>query len=108
MLKDCDWSGKRIYNVSNICFPTVDGNVLIRRMKDISDSNGSACSSAVVEPSLVLKAMGLSDDDAFTSLRFSWGRFNTNEEIEKASEILNKEMQYIKTAFINKRYTKKY
>src|SRR5690606_38379628 len=73
----------RIFNTTNICFKGQDANVLIGRMKDIAVSNGSACSSAVFEPSHVLKAMGLSDDDAFASLRFSLGKFNSNEDIEK-------------------------
>lgn len=73
---------KRIYNTTNICFKGQDANVLIGRMKNIAVSNGSACSSAVVEPSHVLKAMGFSDDDAFASLRFSLGKFNTLEDIE--------------------------
>jgi cysteine desulfurase len=72
----------RIYNTTNICFRGQDANVLIGRMKNIAVSNGSACSSAVVEPSHVLKAIGLSDDDAFASLRFSLGKFNTIEDIE--------------------------
>ena len=72
----------RIYNTTNICFHGQDANVLIGRMKSIAVSNGSACSSAVFEPSHVLKAMGLNDDDAFASLRFSLGKFNTIEEIE--------------------------
>ena len=58
-------SVNRIYNTTNICFKGQDANVMIGRMKDIAVSNGSACSSAVVEPSHVLKAMGLSGDDAF-------------------------------------------
>lgn len=72
----------RIYNTTNICFKGQDANVLIGRMKVIAVSNGSACSSAVVEPSHVLKAMGLNDDDAFASLRFSLGKYNTNKDIE--------------------------
>lgn len=72
----------RIYNTSNICFKGQDANVLIGRMKNIAVSNGSACSSSVVEPSHVLKAMGLSDDDALASLRFSLGKFNTLQDIE--------------------------
>jgi cysteine desulfurase len=75
-------SENRIYNTTNICFKGQDANVLIGRMKNIAVSNGSACSSAVVEPSHVLKAMGLSDDDAFASLRFSLGKYNTIEDIE--------------------------
>lgn len=72
----------RIHNTTNICFHGQDANVLIGKMKNISVSNGSACSSAVFEPSHVLKAMGLNDDDAFASLRFSLGKFNTIEDIE--------------------------
>lgn len=74
-------SQNRIFNTSNICFVGQDANVLIGRMKNIAISNGSACSSAIVEPSHVLKAMGLSDDDSFASLRFSIGKFNTEEDI---------------------------
>jgi cysteine desulfurase len=75
-------SENRIYNTTNIYFKGQDANVLIGRMKNIAVSNGSACSSEVVEPSHVLKAMGLSDDEAFASLRFSLGKFNTIENIE--------------------------
>lgn len=73
---------KRIYNVSNICFVGLDANVMIGRMKNIAVSNGSACTAAIVEPSHVLRAMGLSNDDAFASIRFSLGKYNTTEEIE--------------------------
>jgi len=75
-------SENRIYNTANICFKGQDANVMIGRMKNIAVSNGSACSSAVIEPSHVLKAMGFSDDDAFASLRFSLGKYNTLEDIE--------------------------
>jgi cysteine desulfurase len=75
-------SENRISNTTNICFKGQDANVMIGRMKNIAVSNGSACSSAVVEPSHVLKAMGLSDDEALASLRFSLGKFNSIEDIE--------------------------
>lgn len=72
----------RIFNVSNICFSGFDANVMISRMKNVSVSNGSACSSATIEPSHVLTAMGLNDDDAFSSIRFSLGKFNVKSEVE--------------------------
>jgi cysteine desulfurase len=75
-------SENRIFNTTNICFKGQDANVLIGRMKNFAISNGSACSSAVVEPSHVLKAMGLTDDDAFASLRFSLSKYNSIKEID--------------------------
>lgn len=75
-------SEKRIYNTSNICFKGQDANILIGRMKDVAVSNGSACSSAVVEPSHVLTSMGLSEEDAFASLRFSLGKYSTFDDVE--------------------------
>lgn len=72
----------RIYNTTNICFKGHDANVLIGRMKEIAVSNGSACSSAVVEPSHVLEAMGIADEDAFASLRFSLGKYNNIEDVK--------------------------
>ena len=64
---------RRLFNVSNICFRGFDANVMIGRMGNVAVSNGSACSSATFEPSHVLTEMGLSDDDAFASIRFSVG-----------------------------------
>ncbi|MCY4561538.1 MAG: cysteine desulfurase family protein [Flavobacteriaceae bacterium] len=72
----------RIYNVSNICFKGFDANVMIGRMKNVAVSNGSACTSAVIEPSHVLTSMGLSRDDAFSSLRFSLGKYTTDKDIK--------------------------
>lgn len=79
----------RIFNTTNICFRGSDANVMIGRMKNVAVSNGSACSSAVVEPSHVLTAMGLTDDDAFASIRFSLGKFNTREEIISVTKSIN-------------------
>ena len=85
----------RIYNTINICFPNVDANVLIGRMKKVAVSNGSACTSAVVEPSHVLKAMGLSENDAFASLRISLGRFITKEDIKSFVKLQKSELMLI-------------
>ena len=89
----------RIFNTTNICFRGIDANVMIGRMKNVAVSNGSACTAAVVEPSHVLSAMGLSDDDAFASIRFSLGKFNKREEIQKVVEIINTQMKFIASAF---------
>jgi cysteine desulfurase len=76
----------RIYNTLNICFPGVNSEKLILALQNISVSNGSSCSSVTTEPSHVLKALGLSDDEALSSIRFSLGRFTTAEEIEETIE----------------------
>ncbi|MNX66867.1 Cysteine desulfurase [compost metagenome] len=76
----------RIYNTSNICFPGVNSEKLILALQNIAVSNGASCSSVTSEPSHVLKALGLSDDDALSSIRFSLGRFTTAEEIEETIE----------------------
>jgi cysteine desulfurase len=75
-------SENRIFNTNNISSKGKDANVLNGRMKNIAVYNGSACSSVVVEPSHVLKAMGLSDDNVFASLRFLLGKYNSIEDID--------------------------
>lgn len=92
----------RIFNTTNICFRGSDANVMIGRMKNVAVSNGSACTAAVVEPSHVLVSMGLSDDDAFASIRFSLGRFNSENEIAQVIEIIKKQTQLNSSAFISK------
>lgn len=79
----------RIFNVSNICFEGIDANVLIGKLQNLSVSNGSACNSMIFQPSHVLTAMGLSEDEAMSSIRFSVGKFNTENEIKEAIEIIN-------------------
>lgn len=74
---------KRLYTTTNICFPGVSSEQLIFHLGRISVSSGSACTSTVTRPSHVLQAMGLSDADGLSALRFSVGRFTTPEEIEK-------------------------
>ena len=72
----------RLPNVTNISFGGVDGENLLMSFRDIAVSSGSACTSASVEPSYVLKAIGLSDDFAYASIRFSLGKYTTEEEID--------------------------
>lgn len=74
----------RLYNVSNICFEGADADAIIAGLENIMVSNGSACSSTKVEPSHVLSAMGLSDDQCYASIRISLGRFTTRDEITTA------------------------
>jgi cysteine desulfurase len=78
----------RLLHVTNICFDGFDGEDLLLKLKDIAVSTGSACTSASVEPSHVLKSLGLTDDQAYASIRFSLGRFTTAEEVNYAIEHL--------------------
>lgn len=79
----------RIFNTTNICFHGNDANVMIGRMKNVSVSNGSACTAAVIEPSHVLVSMGVSNDDAFASIRFSLGKFNVENEVKAVVKIIS-------------------
>ena len=74
----------RLPNTSNLRFPGVDARTLIRDMNEVAVSTRSACSRGFPGPSHVLKAMGLSDEDAYASIRFSLGRSTTREEIDRA------------------------
>lgn len=74
----------RLPHVSNISFKYVEGEGLMMGVKDLAVSSGSACTSASLEPSYVLKALGLSDDLAHSSLRFGMSRFTTDDEINYA------------------------
>lgn len=71
----------RIFNTVNICLPNFDANVFIGIHKNIAVSSGSACTSALLEPSHVLIAMGLNNEDSFSAIRFSVSKYNTEQDI---------------------------
>jgi cysteine desulfurase len=85
---------QRLPNNVNISFAYVEGESLLMGLKDIALSSGSACTSASLEPSYVLKALGVGSDLAHSSIRYGLGRFNTEEEVEyvirHTVEIVNK------------------
>ncbi|HYE97890.1 MAG TPA: aminotransferase class V-fold PLP-dependent enzyme [Planctomycetota bacterium] len=75
---------RRLSGTTNLGFPGVDGDALMKRMPDVAVSSASACTSAQLQPSYVLGAMGLPEDRIRCSVRFSLGRFTTSAEIETA------------------------
>ena len=73
-----------VANITNISFADVDGESLLLSLHDLAVSSGSACNSATMAPSYVLKAIGLDDELAHASIRFSMGRFTTEDDINQA------------------------
>jgi cysteine desulfurase len=72
----------------NISFAFVEGEGLMMALKDVAVSSGSACTSASLEPSYVLRALGVGEELAHTSIRFGLGRFNTEEEVEYVIQLV--------------------
>jgi len=86
----------RIAGNINISFNYVEGESLIMALKDIAVSSGSACTSASLEPSYVLRALGRSDELAHSSIRFTLGRFTTEEEVDRAVRLIKEKVQKLR------------
>ena len=86
----------RLPHVANISFKYVEGEGLMMAMSDLAVSSGSACTSASLEPSYVLKSLGLSDDLAHSSIRYGLGRFTTEEEIDQAIAVTQKAVNHLR------------
>ncbi len=76
----------RLPNNLNLSFSGVEGDALLMGINDVAVSSGSACTSAMIEPSYVLRALGVSDELSHSSIRFGIGRFNTEEEVDYVSD----------------------
>jgi len=87
---------QRIPHNLNISFNFVEGESLIMALKDLAVSSGSACTSASLEPSYVLRALGRSDELAHSSIRFTLGRFTTEEEVDFAIDAIRKNIDKLR------------
>jgi len=106
MLRDRLWAGlsqteqvflngdleRRVAHNLNASFNFVEGESMIMAMKDVAVSSGSACTSASLEPSYVLRALGRSDELAHSSIRFTVGRFTTLEEIDFTIDLVTRQV----------------
>ncbi|KPD21722.1 MULTISPECIES: IscS subfamily cysteine desulfurase [Idiomarina] len=81
---------QRVPHITNISFAGVDGELLLMALKDLALSSGSACTSASVEPSYVLRALGVEHELAMSSLRFSIGRYTSEDDIDSAVELIHR------------------
>jgi cysteine desulfurase len=86
----------RVPHNLNISFNYVEGESLIMAIKGIAVSSGSACTSASLEPSYVLRALGRSDELAHSSIRFTFGRFTTEEDVDFTIDLLKKKVQKLR------------
>jgi cysteine desulfurase len=86
----------RLCNNLNICFKHVKSSTLLSELKTVAISSGSACSTDKPEANRVLKAIGLTDEEAFSSVRIGLGRFTTEEEIEYAAETIIQKINYLR------------
>jgi len=86
---------RRLPHTANISFPYVEGESLLMAMKEVALSSGSACTSASLEPSYVLKSLGVGDELAHSSIRFGLGRFNTQQEVGYVIEKIVKAVKHL-------------
>jgi cysteine desulfurase len=87
---------KRIAGNINISFNYIEGESLMMAISDVAVSSGSACTSASLEPSYVLRALGLSDELAHSSIRFSVGRYTTQEDIDKTIALVREKVEKLR------------
>ena len=90
-------TSKRVANTTNIRFLGADADAVMANMRDVAVSNGSACSSGAIEPSIVLQEMGLDRTAASEALRFSLGRFTKGDDIDSAIPRIVTAVQYVRT-----------
>ncbi|QCI24627.1 IscS subfamily cysteine desulfurase [Buchnera aphidicola (Muscaphis stroyani)] len=83
-------------HILNVSFNYIEGESLIMALKDLAISSGSACTSASLEPSYVLRALGIKDELAHSSIRFSIGRFTTEEEIQHTVKLVHQSIQRLR------------
>jgi cysteine desulfurase len=87
---------RRLPGNLNISFAFVEGESLLMALKDVAVSSGSACTSASLEPSYVLRALGIGEELAHTSIRFGIGRFNTEQEVDYVVDLVVKSVQRLR------------
>ena len=87
---------RRLTNNLNLCFPGIDAESIITKLKTIACSTASACSGMHLKPSHVIRALGRNSEQAFSSIRFSLGRFNTKREIDFSIAEINKTIDNLK------------
>jgi len=80
----------------NVSFNFVEGEAMMMAIKDVAVSSGSACTSASLEPSYVLRALGVGDELAHSSIRFGLGRFNTEEEVDWVADLVTEKVKHLR------------